>query len=215
MSASSTPKGSYRAMIKNSIIGREPESPRWDCCRLADFAGSRNRGDGVLWYAPTAPMAGPTTSKPLIDEGASARLIGDARRGSTTIRPRRKLSRQVCAAFSRKGRRPPWGSAIDYGCQRCAAFAIELPCIGCVTTASTGCGWIRSAIVVESGELSLLRDLSGAGGQPRRRDQPAHPSSARERRQPRQHSGRQKKGPPRANTARNGTTTITTPGTCC
>ena len=59
-----TPEGSYRAMIDQLDHLVETGITALELLPLADFAGSRNWGyDGVLWYAPTAPMAARKTSR--------------------------------------------------------------------------------------------------------------------------------------------------------
>ena len=69
--------------------------------------------------------------------------------------------------------------------------------------------------IAAPGEPHLLTELSQAVGELAARDRPAYPSRAGERRQRPSRSGAAGKTRRQATIARNGTTTIITPGMCC
>jgi hypothetical protein len=59
-----TTEGTFRAAIDKLDHLVASGITALELMPVADFAGRRNWGyDGVLWYAPTAPMAGPSISK--------------------------------------------------------------------------------------------------------------------------------------------------------
>jgi maltooligosyltrehalose trehalohydrolase len=106
----------------------------------------------------------------------------------------------------------PWGSAIDYRVTEVRAFAIE-----------NALSWLRDyrfdglrldAVnsIVEPGGLSLLHDLSAAAGR-LAAETGRHIHLVLENGDNRQHSGR-RAGSATGKYARNGTTTIITPGAC-
>ena len=182
---------------------------------LADFAGSRNWGyDGVLWYAPDSAYGRPDDLKTLIDEAHLRGLMVFLDVVYNHFGPEGNYLGRYAPAFFTEAQ-TPWGSAIDYRVPRGARLRHRATrCTGCANTASTGCGWMP-CIPSPNRADSRCCTISAArpASSPRR---PAGTSiwwsktatTARACWMPR----RTRRA---ANTARNGTTIIITPGTCC
>ena len=180
-----TPQGSYRAIIDKLDHLVETGITALELMPLADFAGSRNWGyDGVLWYAPDSAYGRPEDLKALIDAAHQHGLMVMLDVVYNHFGPEGNYLGRYAPDFFTDAQ-TPWGSAVDYRVPRCAPSRSRMRCIGCATTASTGCGWTpftRSP----SRAKSRCCILEQGGQRARRRDRAAYSSRARERRQYRQ-----------------------------
>jgi len=112
-----------------------------------------------LVRAPTAPTAGQTISKALIDEAQSARADGISRRRLQYFGPEGKIKAESYSPKILHGRRRPLAARSITGTQgRCLR---DRECVYWLeNNASTGCGSIAVHRIVEIGEISMLHDLS-------------------------------------------------------
>ncbi len=182
---------------------------------VADFAGPRNWGyDGVLWYAPDSAYGRPDDLKALIDAAHLRGLMVFLDVVYNHFGPEGNYLGRYAPEFFTEAQ-TPWGSAIDYRVPRGArlrdreraALARRIP----LRRAAARCGPCHRR---------AGRDFAAAraqrGGRRTRQRTPAGISiwcwkttttapacsmPTKDRRA--------------ANIARNGTTTITTPGMCC
>ena len=210
-----TPEGTYRAMIDKLDHLVATGITALELMPLADFAGSRNWGyDGVLWYAPDSAYGRPDDLKALIDAAHLRGLMVFLDVVYNHFGPEGNYLGRYAPPFFTEAQ-TPWGSAIDYRVPQVRAFAIE-----------NALYWLREyrfdglRLDAVHAIRRTRRDLDAARSQPRRRrprrrDRPAHPSGAGKRRQPREPARCRRRIRRAANTARSGTTTIITPGTCC
>ena len=150
---------------------------------LADFAGKRNWGyDGVLWYAPDSAYGRPDDLKALIDEahlrglmvfldvvynhfGPEGNYLGRYAPASSPRRRRRGAARSITASA------------------RCAPSPSRMRCIGCASTASTGCGSTPSTPSPSPARSRCCTISAARSGELAARDRPPHPSGAGKRRQ--------------------------------
>jgi len=208
-----TREGSYRAMIEHLDHLVETGITALELLPLADFAGSRNWGyDGVLWYAPDSAYGRPEDLKTLIDEAHLRGLMVMLDVVYNHFGPEGNYLGRYAPTFFTEAH-TPWGSAIDYRVSEVRAFAIEnalhwlreyrfdglrldpstassnpAGCRCCTTSAPP---WASSPGRPAATSIWCWRTATTA---------PAFWTQSRSRR--------------RANIARNGTTTITTPGAC-
>ena len=168
----------------------------------------------MLWYAPDSAYGRPDDLKALIDEAHLRGLMVFLDVVYNHFGPEGNYLGRYAPDFFTDAQ-TPWGSAIDYRVPQVRAFAIE-----------NALHWLRDYrfdglrldavhAIVEPGEPSMLR-RSQPRGRRTRRGKPAAtsiwcwrttttaPACSTPRRTRRT-----------ANTARNGTTTIIMPGTCC
>ena len=182
---------------------------------LADFAGARNWGyDGVLWYAPDSAYGRPDDLKALIDAAHLRGLMVFLDVVYNHFGPEGNYLGRYAPAFFTEAQ-TPWGSAIDYRVPEVRAFAIENALYWLRDYRFDGLRLDAVNAIVEPGEALAAARSQRRRRQARRGNRPAHPSGAGERRQPRQPSRCRARSAAAANIARNGTTTIITPGTCC
>ena len=182
---------------------------------LADFAGSRNWGyDGVLWYAPDSAYGRPDDLKALIDEAHLRGLMVFLDVVYNHFGPEGNYLGRYAPAFFTEAQ-TPWGSAIDYRVPEVRAFAID-----------NALHWLRD-YRFDGLRLDAVQCHRRAG----RSSRCCTISAARPASSPRKPAGtsiwcsrttttaRACWMPGRirraANIARNGTTIIITPGTCC
>ncbi len=159
-----TEQGSYRGMIGKLDHLKASGITALELMPLADFAGSRNWGyDGVLWYAPDGAYGRPEDLKALIDEAHLRGVMVFLDVVYNHFGPEGNyLGRYAPGFFSEA--QTAWGSAIDYRVAEVRAFAIE-----------NALHWLREYrfdglrldavhAITETGEVSMLRDLSIAVG---------------------------------------------------
>ena len=166
------------------------------------------------WYAPDSAYGRPDDLKALIDAAHLRGLMVFLDVVYNHFGPEGNYLGRYAPTFFTDAQ-TPWGSAIDYRVPQVRAFAIE-----------NALHWLRDYrfdglrldavhAIAEPGEASMLHDLSRAVGELADGNRPAHPSGAGERRQSREPARSGRRIRRAANTARSGTTIITTPGTCC
>ena len=120
-----TGQGSYRAMIDRLDHLAETGITALELMPLADFAGSRNWGyDGVLWYAPDSAYGRPEDLKALIDAAHLRGLMVMLDVVYNHFGPEGNYLGRYAPSFFTEAH-TPWGSAIDYRVQEVRAFAIE------------------------------------------------------------------------------------------
>ena len=181
---------------------------------LADFAGTRNWGyDGVLWYAPDSAYGRPDDLKALIDEAHLRGLMVFLDVVYNHFGPEGNYLGRYAPDFFTEAQ-TPWGSAIDYRVPQVRAFAIENALYWLREYRFDGLRLDAVNSIVEPGELACCTDLSAAAG-----DLPRKPAATSIWCWKTTTTARACSTPRRtrraANIARNGTTTIITPGTCC
>ena len=182
---------------------------------LADFAGRRNWGyDGVLLYAPDSAYGRPDDLKALIDAAHLRGLMVFLDVVYNHFGPEGNYLGRYAPHFFTEAQ-TPWGSAIDYRVPQVRAFAIE-----------NALHWLRDYrfdglrldavhAIVEPGDVSMLHELSRAVGELAARTG-RHIHLVLENDDNQRRPARSEQPIRRAaNIARSGTTTITTPGTCC
>ena len=177
--------------------------------------GRRNWGyDGVLWYAPDSAYGRPDDLKALIDEAHLRGLMVFLDVVYNHFGPEGNYLGRYAPSFFTDAH-TPWGSAIDYRVPQVRAFAIENALHWLGDYRFDGLRLDAVHAIAEPGEPSMLHDLSRAVGELAAANRTAYPSRAGERRQPREPARSADEIRRAANIARSGTTTITTPGTCC
>ena len=182
---------------------------------IADFAGRRNWGyDGVLLYAPDSAYGRPDDLRALIDAAHARGLMVFLDVVYNHFGPEGNYLHRYAPAFFTRAH-TPWGHAIDYRVPQVRAFAIENALHWLERYRFDGLRLDAVHAIVEPGEPSILHDLSRAVGHLAAATGRADPSRAGERRQPREPARSARPIRRRENIARNGTTIITTPGTCC
>ena len=131
---------------------------------LADFAGSRNWGyDGVLWYAPDSAYGRPDDLKALIDEAHLRGLMVFLDVVYNHFGPEGNYLGRYAPGFFTEAQ-TPWGSAIDYRVPEVRAFAIENALYWLREYRFDGLRLDAVNTIVETGEISILHDLSVAAG---------------------------------------------------
>jgi malto-oligosyltrehalose trehalohydrolase len=184
-----TQKGTYRAMIGKLDHLVDCGFTALELMPLADFPGRRNWGyDGVLWYAPDSSYGTPDDLKTLIDEAHLRGLMVFLDVVYNHFGPEGNYLGQYAPAFYSSSQ-TPWGNAIDYRVPQVREFAIQNVRHWLETYRFDGLRLDAVHAIVETGAPSILSSISNAAGE----------SSILRK----------------ANSARNGTTTITTPGMSC
>jgi maltooligosyltrehalose trehalohydrolase len=160
-----TKQGTYRAMIDKLDHLTEAGISALELLPLADFAGMRNWGyDGVLWYAPDSAYGRPEDLKALVDAAHLRGLMVFLDVVYNHFGPEGNyLGRYAPQFFS--DTQTPWGSAIDYRVPQVRSFAIENALYWLDEYRFDGLRLDAVHAIVESGEISLLHDLSVAVGQ--------------------------------------------------
>ena len=211
-----TREGTYRAMIDKLDHLVETGITALELMPLADFAGSRNWGyDGVLWYAPDSAYGRPEDLKALIDEAHLRGLMVFLDVVYNHFGPEGNYLGRYAPDFFTEAQ-TPWGSAIDYRvragarlCDReCAALAARLS----LRRAAARCGAQPSSSPASSRCCTISARAVGQLAAETGR----HIHLVLENDDNRASiAGRRPRIRRAANIARNGTTIIITPGTCC
>ncbi len=210
-----TREGSYRAMIDRLDHLVTTGITALELMPLADFAGRRNWGyDGVLWYAPDSAYGRPEDLKALIDAAHARGLMVLLDVVYNHFGPEGNYLGRYAPRFFTDAQ-TPWGSAIDYRVAQVRAFAIENALYWLREYRFDGLRLDAVHAISELGESSMLHDLSIAVGQlATETGRHIHlvlenDDNATSLLAPREGTATAE------NTARSGTTIITTPGMCC
>ena len=208
-----TPEGTFRAAIEQLDHLAATGITALELMPVADFPGRWNWGyDGVLLYAPDSAYGRPDDLKALIDAAHARGLMVFLDVVYNHFGPEGNYLRRIAPQFFSRAQ-TPWGGAIDYRVPEVRAFAIE-----------NALHWLRA--------LSVRRAAARRRARHRRAGRAAYPARAQPR--GRTNSPRQRphasiwcwrttttREPARSarraaggHIARNGTTIITTPGTC-
>ena len=211
-----TPEGTYRAMIDKLDHLVATGITALELMPLADFAGARNWGyDGVLWYAPDSAYGRPDDLKALIDAAHLRGLMVFLDVVYNHFGPEGNYLGRYAPRFFTEAQ-TPWGSAIDYRVPRgarlrdreCAVLAARLS-FRRAAARRRAChrraGRDRRCCTISARAVGQLATETGRHIHLvlENDDNARQPSRCR------------RKTRRAANTARSGTTTITTPGTCC
>ena len=215
MSAPSRPEGTFRAMIEKLDHLAETGITALELMPLADFPGRWNWGyDGVLQYAPDSSYGRPEDLKALIDAAHARGLMVFLDVVYNHFGPEGNYLGRIAPSFFSDAH-TPWGGAIDYRVPEVRDFAIE-----------NALHWLRDYrfdglrldavhAIVTPGEPALLSRTQQSRRRARRA-RPAGKSISFWKTTTIAHvCSRPTKTRRPAAIARNGTTTITTPGTCC
>jgi maltooligosyltrehalose trehalohydrolase len=160
-----TRDGTYRAMIDKLDHLVESGITALELMPLADFAGKRNWGyDGVLWYAPDSIYGRPDDLKALIDEAHLRGLMVFLDVVYNHFGPEGNYLGRYAPPFFTDAQ-TPWGSAIDYRVPQVCDFAIENAQYWLHEYRFDGLRLDAVHTILESAEVSMLRDLSRAVGQ--------------------------------------------------
>jgi malto-oligosyltrehalose trehalohydrolase len=160
-----TKEGTYRAMIDRLDHLVKTGITALELLPLADFAGTRNWGyDGVLWYAPDSAYGRPDDLKALIDAAHLRGLMVFLDVVYNHFGPEGNYLGRYAPQFFTEAQ-TPWGSAIDYRVPQVRSFAIENALYWLDEYRFDGLRLDAVHAIVESGEISLLHDLSVAVGQ--------------------------------------------------
>ena len=211
-----TPEGTYRAMIEKLDHLVATGITAIELMPLADFAGRRNWGyDGVLLYAPDSAYGRPDDLKALIDEAHLRGLMVFLDVVYNHFGPEGNYLGRYAPNFFTEAQ-TPWGSAIDYRVPRgarlrdreCAVLAARLS----LRRAAARCGAChrRAGRAVDAARAQPR----GRRVSPRRTGRHIHLVLENDDNRA-SLLDRRRRPAAAANIARNGTTTIITPGTCC
>jgi maltooligosyltrehalose trehalohydrolase len=160
-----TQEGTYRAMIDRLDHLVKTGITALELLPLADFAGRRNWGyDGVLWYAPDSVYGRPEDLKLLIDEAHLRGLMVFLDVVYNHFGPEGNYLGRYAPSFFAEAQ-TPWGSAIDYRVPQVRAFAIENALAWLDDYRFDGLRLDAVHAITETGDVSLLHDLSLAVGQ--------------------------------------------------
>ena len=217
MSARSRPAGTFRAAIDKLDHVVETGFTAIELMPLADFAGRRNWGyDGVLLVCARQRLRPAGRSQGADRRRASARPDGVSRRRLQPLRAGGELSRPLRAGVLHRG-----ADALGRGdrlsrAARCAPSRSRMRCIGCEHYRFDGLRLDAVHAIVEPGEPLGAGRAEPRGRADSRAETGRHIHLVLENddntREPARSAQR---SAARANIARNGTTTIITPGTCC
>jgi maltooligosyltrehalose trehalohydrolase len=159
-----TREGTYRAMIERLDHLVATGITALELLPLADFAGARNWGyDGVLWYAPDSAYGRPDDLKTLIDEAHLRGLMVFLDVVYNHFGPEGNYLGRYAPGFFTEAQ-TPWGSAIDYRVPQVRAFAIENALYWLREYRFDGLRLDAVHTITETGEISVLHDLSAAVG---------------------------------------------------
>jgi len=159
-----TAQGTYRAMIDKLDHLVATGITALELMPLADFAGRRNWGyDGVLWYAPDSAYGRPEDLKALIDEAHLRGLMVFLDVVYNHLGPEGNYLGRYAPAFFTAAQ-TPWGSVIDYRVPAVRAFAIENALYWLRDYRFDGLRLDAVNNIFESGEISILHDISIAVG---------------------------------------------------
>jgi maltooligosyltrehalose trehalohydrolase len=160
-----TREGTYRAMIDKLDHLTETGITALELLPVADFAGMRNWGyDGVLWYAPDSAYGRPDDLKALIDAAHLRGLMVFLDVVYNHFGPEGNYLGRYAPQFFTDAQ-TPWGRAIDYRVPQVRSFAIENALYWLDEYRFDGLRLDAVHAIVETGEVSLLQDLSVAVGQ--------------------------------------------------
>jgi malto-oligosyltrehalose trehalohydrolase len=160
-----TREGTYRAMIDKLDHLAETGITALELLPVADFAGQRNWGyDGVLWYAPDSAYGRPEDLKALIDAAHLRGLMVFLDVVYNHFGPEGNYLGRYAPQFFTDAQ-TPWGRAIDYRVPQVRSFAIENALYWLDEYRFDGLRLDAVHAIVETGEVSLLQDLSVAVGQ--------------------------------------------------
>jgi maltooligosyltrehalose trehalohydrolase len=160
-----TAEGTYRAMIDRLDHLVETGITALELMPLADFSGRRNWGyDGVLLYAPDSAYGRPDDLRALIDAAHLRGLMVFLDVVYNHFGPEGNYLGRYAPGFFTDAH-TPWGSAIDYRVPEVCAYAVD-----------NALHWLSdyrfdglrldavNHILAESGEISMLHELSSAVG---------------------------------------------------
>ena len=209
-----TREGTFRAMIERLDHLAETGITALELMPVADFPGRWNWGyDGVLLFAPDCAYGRPEDLKALIDAAHARGLMVFLDVVYNHFGPEGNYLHRIAPRFFSDEHHTPWGAAIDYRVPEVRAFAIE-----------NALHWLRDYrfdglrldavhAIVEPGEPHILTELATAvnafaaqSGRHIHLVLENDDNAARFLRHAEAAGG---------SIARSGTTTITTPGTCC
>ena len=160
-----TREGTYRAMIDKLDHLTETGITALELLPVADFAGMRNWGyDGVLWYAPDSAYGRPEDLKALIDAAHLRGLMVFLDVVYNHFGPEGNYLGRYAPQFFTDAQ-TPWGRAIDYRVPQVRSFAIDNALYWLDEYRFDGLRLDAVHAIVETGEVSLLHDLSVAVGQ--------------------------------------------------
>ena len=159
-----TPGGTFRAAIDKLDHLRETGLTAIELMPIADFAGRRNWGyDGVLLYAPDSAYGRPDDLRMLIDEAHARGLMVFLDVVYNHFGPEGNYLHRYAPAFFASAH-TPWGHAIDYRVPQVRAFAIENALHWLKHYRFDGLRLDAVHALVETGQPSVLHDLSRAVG---------------------------------------------------
>jgi maltooligosyltrehalose trehalohydrolase len=159
-----TPAGTFRAAIDKLDHLREAGLTAIELMPIADFAGRRNWGyDGVLLYAPDSAYGRPDDLRMLIDEAHARGLMVFLDVVYNHFGPEGNYLHRYAPAFFASAH-TPWGHAIDYRVPQVRAFAIENALHWLKHYRFDGLRLDAVHALVETGQPSVLHDLSRAVG---------------------------------------------------
>ncbi|MBV9332150.1 MAG: malto-oligosyltrehalose trehalohydrolase [Alphaproteobacteria bacterium] len=159
-----TPGGTFRAAIDKLEHLRETGLTAIELMPIADFAGRRNWGyDGVLLYAPDSAYGRPDDLRMLVDEAHARGLMVFLDVVYNHFGPEGNYLHRYAPAFFASAH-TPWGHAIDYRVPQVRAFAIENAVHWLKHYRFDGLRLDAVHALVETGEPSVLHDLSRAVG---------------------------------------------------
>jgi maltooligosyltrehalose trehalohydrolase len=159
-----TPGGTFRAAIDKLDHLRETGLTAIELMPIADFAGRRNWGyDGVLLYAPDSAYGRPDDLRMLIDEAHARGFMVFLDVVYNHFGPEGNYLHRYAPAFFASAH-TPWGNAIDYRVPQVRAFAIENALHWLTHYRFDGLRLDAVHALVETGQPSVLHDLSRAVG---------------------------------------------------
>ena len=159
-----TPGGTFRAAIDKLDHLRDTGLTAIELMPIADFAGRRNWGyDGVLLYAPDSAYGRPDDLRMLIDEAHARGLMVFLDVVYNHFGPEGNYLHRYAPAFFASAH-TPWGHAIDYRVPQVRAFAIENALHWLKRYRFDGLRLDAVHALVETGQPSVLHDLSRAVG---------------------------------------------------